>query len=231
MNKFHGLTLALLTSLTLTACSQPPPPPTPPAPAAPATADNDAPSTIIGRHVDKAISEARAELRTKNISISDGFNININGHRIKREKGLPDAEITPQGDLLIEGKTVAINARQRAELVEYRGHILDIADAGMQIGAKGADLAVKAVSEAIGAIFSGDEDGVEKRMEAEGQKIKAVAMRLCNQLPPLLASQDKLAASLPAFKPYATLTQDDIDDCNKDEEPNVAVSSSAVSSK
>ena len=216
------LTAALLSCSTLLACGKPP---TPQAPPAPATADNDAPTTIIGRHVDKAIKEARAELRTKNISISDGFNLNINGHRIHRDEGLPDAEISPQGDLLIEGKAVTINASQRAELVEYRGHIIDIADAGMQIGSKGADLAVKAVSEAIGAIFSGDEDGVEKRMEAEAKKIKAVAMQLCNQLPPLLASQDKLAASLPAFKPYATLTQDDIDDCNKDDEPNVAVTS------
>ena len=222
MNKFHTLALALLTSTPLLACSQPPPPPAPPASPA---ADNDAPKTIIGRHVEKAISEARAELRTKNISISDGFNINVNGHRIHREDGLPKAEITPQGDLLIEDKAVAVNASQRAQLLQYRGHVIAIADAGMQIGAKGADLASKAVGEAIGAIFSGDKDGVEKRMEAEGMKIKAEAMKLCAQLPPLLATQQSLAASLPAFKPYATMTQEDIDDCGDDDEPNVAVTS------
>ena len=32
----------------------------------------------------------------------------------------------------------------------------------------------------------------------------------------LLASQQALAANLPAFKPYATMTQEDIDDCGKD---------------
>ncbi len=223
MNKIHSLTLALLIATPLIACSQSP---APPAATTTSNADNDAPSTIIGRHVDKAITEARAELRTKNISISDGFNININGHRIHRKDGLPDAEITPQGDLLVEGKPVAINASQRAQLVEYRGHIIGIADAGMQIGSKGADLAMKkAMGEAVGAIFSGDKDGIEKRMEAEGEKIKIAAMKLCDQLQPMLASQDELAASLPAFKPYATLTQDDIDDCNTDDEPNVAVTS------
>ena len=164
-------------------------------------------------------------MRTKNTSISGGFNINVNGHNIRRKDGLPDAEITPQGDLLVEGKPVAINASQRAQLIEYRGHIIAIAEAGMDIGAKGADLATKAVGEAIGAIFSGDKDGVEKRMEAEGQKIKASAMKLCEQLPPMLASQQSLAASLPAFRPYATMTQDDIDECGKDDEPNVAVTS------
>lgn len=220
MNKFHSLTLALLTCVPLLACSQSPAPPAPPAPPA---ASNDAPTTILGRHVAKALNEARAELRKKNISISDGFDINVNGHHVHRAEGLPNAEITPQGDLLVEGKPVAINASQRAQLIEYRGHIIAIAEAGMDIGAKGADLASKAVGEAIGAIFSGDKDGVEKRMEAEGLKIKASAMKLCAQLPPLLTSQQSLAASLPAFKPYATLTQEDINDCGKDDKPNVAV--------
>ena len=218
------LAASLLASISLSACNRATPP-APPAPPAPPTAGNDVPRTTIGRHVDKAISEARAELRTKNISISDGFNININGHRIHRKDGLPDAEITPTGDLLVEGKAVAINASQRAQLVEYRGHIIGIADAGMQIGAKGADLAITAMSEAVGAIFSGDEKGVERRMEAEGEKIKASAVKLCAQLPPLLESQERLAASLPAFKPYATLTQADIEDCNKEGKANVAVTS------
>ena len=35
-------------------------------------------------------------------------------------------------------------------------------------------------------------------------------------LPALLSSQQALAASLPAFKPYARMTQSDIDDCGKD---------------
>ena len=32
----------------------------------------------------------------------------------------------------------------------------------------------------------------------------------------MLVSQQKLAAALPAFKPYATMTQQDVDDCGKD---------------
>ena len=32
----------------------------------------------------------------------------------------------------------------------------------------------------------------------------------------MMATQQKLAASLPAFKPYATMTQEDIDDCADD---------------
>jgi hypothetical protein len=41
-------------------------------------------------------------------------------------------------------------------------------------------------------------------------------MQICTQLPAMLATQQRLAASLPAFKPFANMTQEDIDDCRKD---------------
>ncbi|MDI1253254.1 DUF2884 family protein [Thermomonas sp.] len=214
MNKFHSLTLALLTTAPMLACSQPPTPPAPPAPPAASAA-----TSMIGRHVEKAINEARAELRTKNISISDGFNININGHKIHRsDANLPKAEITPQGDLLIEGKTVAVTPAQRQQLLAYRGQIIGVAEAGMAIGAKGADIAGEALGGVVGAIFGGKdgEKDFEQRMEAQGKRIEAEAMRLCTQMPALLASQQALSASIPEFKPYARMTQEDIDDCGKD---------------
>jgi hypothetical protein len=47
-------------------------------------------------------------------------------------------------------------------------------------------------------------------------QIQAAAMQLCKRMPGLLTSQQKLAAALPAFRPYPTMTQEDIDDCGKD---------------
>jgi hypothetical protein len=231
MNRKH-LVLALAALLPLTvfgvACSRPSTSQSKPA----STADSDAPTTIIGRHIDKAMEEARKDLETKNISIGDHFNLNVNGKHISGgNDGLPKAEITPQGDLLIDGKAVAINPVQRTQLLQYRGHIIAIAEAGMAIGSKGADLASKAVGEAIGAIFSGDEKGVEARMETEGKKIEAEAIKLCTQLPPLLTLQQQLAASLPAFKPYATMTRDDIDDCGKDVHKSMARGNGEVRSE
>ena len=224
MNKIHSLTLALLSSAPLLACTQPP------APAAPTTtaADIDAPKTFIGRHVDKALEEARKELATENISIGDGFNMNINGHKIHHsDDGLPKAEITPQGDLLVEGKAVDVTPVQRQQLLAYRGQIIGIAEAGMAIGAKGADIAGEAMNGVVGLIFGGKEaeKAFEQRMEAQGEKIKVEAVKLCAQLPGLLAGQQALAATLPEFKPYARMTQEDIDDCGKGDEPNVAVTS------
>ena len=47
-------------------------------------------------------------------------------------------------------------------------------------------------------------------------KIEAQAKALYGQLPLLMASQEKLAASLPEFKPYASMTAEDIDDCHSE---------------
>ena len=228
MKHAHGLTLALLAGMSLAACSEPPAPPAPPAAPAPPTA---ADQSFIGRHVGGAIEQARKELATQNISIGDGMDININGRQIHSDGNgtLPKAEITPQGDLLIEGKAVTITAAQRAELLAYRGQILGIAEAGMAIGAQGANIAGHALSGAVGAIFGGKESEkkFEKKIEAEAAKIEAEAMKICTRLPALMAGQQALAASLPEFKPYARMTQADVDDCGKDvgKDKGVAVTS------
>jgi hypothetical protein len=217
MNIFRTSTFVLmLAGLPLIgACSQQPPAAT--APDNMAKADTDKPHTLIGKTVAKEIDKARKELATGNISLN-GHDVTINGHDYARtdDDNRPKAEITPQGDLLLDGKAVAITPQQRAMLLEYRGQIIAIADAGMTLGSKGAELAGKAIGESLGALFSGNTDEIEKRVEAEASKIEAEAKLLCKQLPPMLATQQKLAASLPQFKPYATMTQDDVDDCADD---------------
>ena len=188
------------------------------APAAPAE-----PGGLAGM-VGKAMDEARAKMETSNIDIS---NVAIKfGDSGRKTPVQPKAEITPQGDLLIEGKAVAVTPAQRKLLLEYRGEVIGVASAGMEIGKQGVDIAGKAVGTAIASIFNGKSDQAEQEMKAQGDRIEAAAMKLCDQLQPMLDTQQQLAASLPAFKPYANLTQSDIDDCRKhDKGDGVAVTS------
>jgi hypothetical protein len=190
-----------------------------------ATAEVREARTIIGKTVEKEIAKARKELHEGNIAIGGkGVDVSINGKHYAgdAEDGRPRAEITPKGELLVDGKAVATSPAQRAMLLEYRGQVIGVAEAGMAIGSKAADLAGSAIKESLGAIFSGDTDAVEKRVEAQALKIKDEAKVLCGRLPAMLATQQRLAASLPAFKPYATMTRDDVDDCAKDLEDNGA---------
>jgi hypothetical protein len=179
------------------------------------------PESALGRVVHKEIRKAREKLATENISLKSGVRFNgkggVNIDTNDSNDDRPEAEITPKGDLLIEGKAVAINNEQRALLLGHRAQLIGIAESGMDIGVQGADLAAKAMGEAFKGILSGkSEQEIEKSVEAEAAGIKQSAAKLCSRLPGLLASQQELAATLPEFEPYATMTKEDIDDCMKE---------------
>jgi hypothetical protein len=170
-----------------------------------ATAAAEGTSSIensVESNMRQAMDKAREEMATENLSLD--------------ASGQPKAEITPQGDLLIDGKAVPVTEAQRAQLLAYRGQLVGVASAGMDIGVQGAKLATRAMGEAVRGIFSGKPDEIGKRVEAQAEPIRLAAMKLCDRLPALYDAQQALAASLPAFAPYAKMDRDDIDECKKD---------------
>jgi hypothetical protein len=173
-----------------------------------------APQSALGKAAAAGIAKARRELATKNITVGQ---VHVNGNDDNAraaDRARPKGEITPEGDFLIAGEAVAITPAQRALLLQHRARIIEIAEAGMEIGIQGADLAAKATAEALKGVFSGrSEQEIERRVEAEAESIKAAALELCERLPALYRSQQALAAALPEFRPYATMTEDDLDDC------------------
>lgn len=168
-------------------------------PTDPATGKAVVDADSIGRKVQDATDKARDKMAKGNIDISDAQN--------------NKAEITPEGDFLINGKAVTIDAQQRALLLDYRKHVETLAGAGMDIGVAGAQLGVKAAGEALKGVFSGNTNDIQSKVDAEADKIREQAQTLCKLLPEMMAKQQALAAVLPAFKPYATMDQSDIDDC------------------
>ena len=219
--KTHFAALLLGLSLPLVgACnrSTAPAPVAATAPASTASA-HDAPETVLGKTVDVAMRKARHELETRNLDIGDGMKVAVNEHgrqvRIGNSSDGSKAQLTPKGDLLIDGKPVPVTPQQRAMLLDYRRQIIAVAETGMSIGVQGADLAGKAVLETFSGLMHGNADEAGKRIDAAGKRIEAEAHQICAQLPPLLETQQRLAASLPEFKPYASMTREDIDDCMK----------------
>ncbi|GAB3791585.1 YggN family protein [Dyella agri] len=171
-------------------------------------------SSAIAAEVRKGIEQAKKELVTQDIDVS---NVRVGKGEHRPSDDRPKAAITPQGVLVIGGKPVDATPEQHSMLVDYRQHIIGIAEAGMDIGASGADIGVAAAKEAIWGAFTGKSDKeIEASIKPQTEQIQAAAIRLCKRLPDLLASQQKLAAAMPAFQPYATMTQKDVDDCGKD---------------
>ena len=172
------------------------------------------PSSMIAAEVRKSIEQAKKELVTQDIDVAS---VHLHGDKHRDDHARPKAVITPQGELVIAGKPVPASPEQHTLLVDYRQQIVSIAEAGMDIGASGADIGITAAKQAIWGAFTGKTDKeIEASIKPQTEQIQAAAMQLCKRLPDMLASQQKLAAALPAFQPYATMTQKDVDDCGKD---------------
>lgn len=184
------------------------------------SADTTTERSWIGRQAAAGIAAAQRELETENIPVGEGSGFNINGRSYGTSKpdDLPRAEISPQGDFLIQGEAVPVTDAQRELLLQHRQQLIGIAHAGMALGIQGADIAGVALTGIGHAIFGGEEGrkAYEERIEAEAARIEDEAMKLCALLPGLYDSQQALAAALPEFEPYATMTREDIDDCGKD---------------
>jgi hypothetical protein len=173
------------------------------APASPAESSVSPSNGPIASAIGLAMDKFGAEIATKNIRVSDGD-----------DDGKPKAEITPQGDFLVAGKAVPLTPAQRNEMLAYRQQIIGIARQGVEIGKQGAALGMSAAGAAIAGAMAGESDQqIRQRVEAQASGIREAAAKICDRLPAMKTSQQKLATDVPAFRPYATMTQQDIDDC------------------
>ena len=101
------------------------------APASPASSTASASSTpsVIASVVDHALDRAENKLRNENITISGNDGIVVfsdSSTDDNRTSSLPKAQITPQGDLLIGDKPVALTPAQRTMVLDYRQQLIEI---------------------------------------------------------------------------------------------------------
>ncbi|WP_052772754.1 hypothetical protein [Luteimonas sp. FCS-9] len=168
------------------------------------------------REIRTELAEARAELETGNLDVGDAVQFGRDRRRGRdADATLPKAEITPRGDFLIDGRAVAIDDGQRHQLLAYRGLVIDIARAGIDIGEVTALAAVDAVDRGtFGLVFSALTGSLERRIERTvRQSVEPGALRICARMPALHAAQQQLASGLPAFRPYARMEAHDAETC------------------
>lgn len=164
------------------------------------------------------MAQERAKLDSENLSL-DGLHFGKDDKReTAKRKDQPKGEITPKGDLLIDGKAVAVDAGQRKQLLDYRVQVIDIARTGIDAGEHAAMLAIEATDVSLFRLIVGGMTGsLERRVEASVKRdIEPAVLQICRQLPQLRDSQQALAANVPEFRPYATLDDDDVADCERD---------------
>ena len=157
------------------------------------------------RTADNELDAASHKLATENTTLTS------------HDRNAPEAVITPQGDFLIDGKRVAITPQQRNEMLAYRTQTIEIAQQGIAIGHEGVEAGRRAVVPMVfAALFGASDDAIDASMNKRLAGVRDATARLCDRLPALMATQQRLAADLPAFEPYATLTPKKIDECRDD---------------
>ncbi|UOV05677.1 hypothetical protein MUU75_02855 [Pseudoxanthomonas mexicana] len=119
------------------------------------TDKNPAPTGVVAKAMDEAakglgqasqeMDKAREEIATARDRLARE-NISLNRNE---KQHLPKAEITPAGDLLIEGKAVATTPEQKALVLAYRGELLGVVGDGMAIGMEGARVGIDAAASAL----------------------------------------------------------------------------------
>jgi len=165
------------------------------------------------------LAAARRELETGNLRLGSHVHFGKSDKRTSDpDRALPKAEITPHGDFLIEGEPVAIDSRQRRDLLLYRRQVIDVAKAGIDIGERSAQVALEAVDRGVLSLLFGAMTGnLERRVEKTVREtIEPGVRQICRTLPALRDSQQSLSASLPQFRPYATLGVEDAENCEND---------------
>lgn len=159
------------------------------------------------------LAQAREELQTENLQLDHSLRFADRGEQAASDR--PKAEITPDGDFLIDGEPQLLDTDQRRQLLAYRGQVIGIALAGIDIGEQSADAALDMVDGSwVSLLFHAMTGSLEGRIERMVmEQVQPAVLAICKQLPALMESQHRLSSSLPAFQPYATLEPRDITQC------------------
>ncbi len=171
------------------------------------------------REIRTDLARARADLETENLDVGNSLRFGGDDRsRTTSDTPLPKAEITPQGDFLVENQAVAIDAAQRRQLLAYRGMVLDVARAGIDIGEVTALAAMDSVDRGVFSLLVGAMTGrLERRIERSVRDTVGPGVALiCDRIPALRDAQQQLAADLPEFRPYARLEADDSASCRRE---------------
>jgi hypothetical protein len=129
--------------------------------------------------------------------------------------GGPDAIISKTGELSIAGSTVNLDPAQKALVVRYFDNAIALRDDGFATGMAGASTAITALSSVVSGLASGEPDKIGSDVEAKAAQLEAKAMKVCGDLHDLATTQNALSASLPAFRPYALISEKEVDECRK----------------
>jgi predicted trehalose synthase len=125
----------------------------------------------------------------------------------------PDAIVSSDGALEIGGQAVMLTSAQQTRLKQYFDAAVLLHDDALATGAAGLATAGTAIGSVVAGLASGDTDSIDAKVEAQAAKVEARAAKVCADLTELYATQQAVAESIDAFRPYATIDAQAPGDC------------------
>jgi hypothetical protein len=171
------------------------------------------------------MARERVKLDSEDLSLHDSLRFRPDSHQqAKGTSQPPAAVITANGDFLIEGAPVKLDAKQRSQVLAYRRQVIALAKVGIDGGERAAMAALEATDVSMFSLIAGGLTGsLERRIEASTKRhVQPFVLQICRRLPALMASQQALSASVPEFRPYASLEPDDVAECEGDVRDSLA---------
>jgi hypothetical protein len=163
-----------------------------------------------------ALAACGRSATSPDVSLHAGsFNVR-DGQVVISANPAPEARISSDGRLTIDGRDVAVSEVQRAELVSYYRAATGVLQQAIATGAAGAGVGAAAVSGIAAGFAKGDLSELKGKVEAQANVVRHEAMKICENLADLRTAQDALAAQLPAFQPYAVVSAHEAASCAED---------------
>jgi len=164
-----------------------------------------------------AAATAQADVR---INTHDKGRIDIEGADIvvTADDG-SRAEIGPAGDLKIAGKDVPVTDAQRQLLVQYSQNLHDMEKRSEAAEGQAWRMAPGILGTALRDLFTGASDKQLDHDTGEAAKpLKEKFLELCDDVKAERDIQDQISDALPAFKPYAVISEHDTEhNCHSDD--------------
>lgn len=136
------------------------------------------------------------------------------GRIVLHSRSAPDALLGADGSLSIDGQPVAVTPAQQALLRSLHEQVETLQHDAVATGKAGAATAAATMSAVAEGLSNHDPESIGPRVDAAAAKVEAGATKICTDLAALRATQQTLAAQLPAFAPYASINAGEVSDCN-----------------
>lgn len=152
---------------------------------------------------------------TGHIHIHGGLSL-VNGQVILKAKGQPDASISEQGEFRIDDKPLDLSPDQQALFHRYHAQTETIVHQSLDVAKASVGTGAGISAGVLRNVLNGktDDASMQATVHEHLTGLSHSVDILCDQLATQKGIQDQLAGQVAAFRPYASITDAQIQECH-----------------